>query len=179
MMPRSGRKRKLSTPEVKKLIKRAKSGKSAPAIAREISKSKERKTKKTRTTTETVSETTIRRRLKNQDSSISSSRSGTNSPLLKFKRDWPTQQLGNILTGGQSFLLMRNLFGLALGSTSSGKILKIESLAKRRDTLQNSMFGEGSVTILKQIVLFPREFEGEIIYQDQTSRTGTSGSWIF
>ena len=57
MVPRSGRKRKLSTPEVKKLIKRAKSGKSAPAIAREISESKEKKTKKTRTTTETVSET--------------------------------------------------------------------------------------------------------------------------
>lgn len=62
--PRSGRKRKLSTPEVKKLIARAKSGKSAPAIAREISDSKERKTKKTKSTTETVSETTIRRRLK-------------------------------------------------------------------------------------------------------------------
>ena len=58
MMPRSGRRRKLSTPEVKKLIKRAKSGKPAPFYyAREISESKKRKTKKTRTTTETASET--------------------------------------------------------------------------------------------------------------------------
>ena len=44
--PSSGRKRKLSILEVKKLIKRTKSGKSALAIAGEISESKERKTEK-------------------------------------------------------------------------------------------------------------------------------------
>ena len=53
--PRSGRKRKLSAPEVKKAIKRAKSGKSAPVIAREINESKQRKTKNTKPTVDTVS----------------------------------------------------------------------------------------------------------------------------
>ena len=42
--PKSGRKRKLSTAEVKKAVKKAKSGKAAPEIARDISKMKEKKT---------------------------------------------------------------------------------------------------------------------------------------
>src|SRR5690242_8800759 len=40
--PKTGRKRRLSTSEVKKAVKRAKSGQSAPSIAREISKTKEK-----------------------------------------------------------------------------------------------------------------------------------------
>ena len=39
-------------------------------------------------------------------------------------------------------------------SRSAVQILKSESLAKKRDTLQNSMFGEELVTILKQIYTF-------------------------
>ena len=45
--PKTGRKRKLSTAEGKKAAKRAKSGKSAPAIARDLSKMNEKKTKTT------------------------------------------------------------------------------------------------------------------------------------
>ena len=57
--PKSGRKRKLSTAEVKKAVKKAKSGKAAPEIARDISKMKEKKTSQ-------VSERTVERRLKEQ-----------------------------------------------------------------------------------------------------------------
>ena len=57
--PKSGRKRKLSTAEVKKAVKKAKSGKAAPEIARDISKMKEKKTSQ-------VSARTVERRLKEQ-----------------------------------------------------------------------------------------------------------------
>ena len=49
---------------MKKAIRRAKSRRSAPAIARETYESKQRKPRNTKTTTETVSEISIRRRLK-------------------------------------------------------------------------------------------------------------------
>jgi hypothetical protein len=61
--PRSGRKRKLSAAEVKKTIKKAKGGQSAPAIARDINETKQRKTKNTKPKAKTVSERTIQRRL--------------------------------------------------------------------------------------------------------------------
>lgn len=59
--PRSGRKRKLTNPEVKQAIKKGKAGKSAPTIARQLSESKQRKSESSKGP---VNETTVRRRLK-------------------------------------------------------------------------------------------------------------------
>ena len=110
--PKSGRKRKLSTAEVKKAVKKAKSGKAAPEIARDISKMKEKKTSQ-------VSARTVERRLKEQG--LRSSRSGKSSLQTKFKRDLPTRKQEIFLTGSLCCFRMKSRFGLALESTSSGK----------------------------------------------------------
>ena len=59
--PRPGRKRKLSDAEIKKAAKQAKSGKSAPVIARSFSKSTPQNSK---TRAKTISDRTVQRRLK-------------------------------------------------------------------------------------------------------------------
>ena len=59
--PRPGRKRKLSEAEVKTVAKKAKSGAPASVIARSLSESKSRKSK---TSAETITDRTVQRRLK-------------------------------------------------------------------------------------------------------------------
>ena len=164
--PKSGRKRKLSTAEVKKAVKKAKSGKAAPEIARDISKMKEKKTSQ-------VSARTVERRLKEQ---------GLRYLVIQEREELTPDQIQKRL----AYAKARNFFDwkpvlfsdeksfwLGSGEHKQWQDPKHRITRKEGTPSQTSCLGCCWSLFQDTTLLFPREFKGKTVSKNPERQAST------